>query len=269
MGMKLFGGAVVVATALLSASAALASTLRYQSGFEPSEGFSIGNLIGQHGWEQADGAPPAVDSLVQNGVVRPVSGGLQAVQLRTNGPSVDPNANFTDVWTVASGVTPAQTALEPLVTIQWDMMRGPITGSQSPTALWGIDIYDSGASNIAASIGAYDDDLGPAIAATDAGGNFVFLGDGSARGTWDSYSVTINYLTRKYTVSLNGVQLGAAQSLYFGANNGINDVDFLALTRGKDSAYFDNLSVTTSAVPEPAAIGIVALAGIGLLRKRR
>jgi hypothetical protein len=75
------------------------------------------------------------------------------------------------------------------------MMRGPITGSQSPTALWGIDIYDSGASNIAASIGAYDDDLGPAIAATDAGGNFVFLGDGSARGTWDTYSVNINYLT--------------------------------------------------------------------------
>jgi hypothetical protein len=259
----------MAATAVLLGAVSTASaTLRYQTGFEPSEGYATGNLIGQQAWEQQDGAPPNVDSLVQNSIVRPTVGGLQAVQLKANGPAGNPNADFTDVWTLSSGVTPAQIVAEPLVTIQWDMMRGTLGTGQTETRLWGIDILDAGANHIAATIGAYDDDLGPAIAATNFAGSFVFLGDGSPRGTWDTYTVTINYLTRQYTVALNGTVLGQPQVLVTTANNGISDIDFLALTRGTDSGYFDNLSVTTSPIPEPAALALMP-AALALLGRRR
>jgi hypothetical protein len=259
--------AAAAAVLLLAASAADAATVRYQTGFEPSE-YTLGNLIGQHGWDQADGAPPLMNALVENSVVRPVTGGQQAVQYKANGPAINPNADFTDIWTPLSGVGSAQLAIEPIVTIQWDMMRGTLATGQAGTALWGIDVYDGGAANITATIGAYDDSLGPAVAGTDAGGNFVFLGDGSPRGTWDSYTVTMNYVTRQYTVALNGNTLGSPQSFFVGANSAIGDVDFLALTRGTDSAYFDNLSITTSPIPEPATIALLP-GVIALVRRRR
>jgi len=261
--------AFALAMAVHASSAAAATTVRYQTGFEPGEGFTLGNLVGQHNWDQADGALPNVDSTVQNTLVRPTTGGLQAVQIHANGPADNPNADFTDVWTPATTVGAAAIAAEPLVTIKWDMQRGVLAGGQTETALWGIDIYDLGDATIAASIGAYDDSVGPAVAGTNSSGNFVFLGDGTPRGNWDTYTVTVNYLTRQYTVAMNGVTLGTPQSIFLGSNAGIGDVDFLALTRGTDSAYFDNFSITTSTVPEPtAALGFSAVV-IGLVRKRR
>lgn len=254
--------ALVGATSITSAA-----TVRYQTGFEASESYTLGNLIGQHGWDQADGAPPLMNAIVQNSVVRPVTGGAQAVQFKANGPSIDPFADFTDIWTPLSGVGSAQIAAEPIVTIQWDMMRGTLATGQSGTALWGIDVYDGGEANITATIGAYDDNIGPAVAGTNSVGSFEFLGNGSPRGTWDTYTVTMNYVSRTYTVALNGTTLGSPLPFFAGANNAIGDVDFLALTRGTDSAYFDNLSITTSVVPEPAAVGL--LVGVVALTSRR
>ena len=80
--------------------------------------------------------------------------------------------------------------------------------------------------------------------------------------------VELNYITRMYTVSFNG-QIGDAQMINAGADNGISDVDFLAWTRGTDSAYFDNLSITTNAVPEPASSALATLAAGIVIRRRR
>lgn len=253
---------------LASASVSMAGTIVYQTGFE-SPDYTIGNLIGQNNWSQYDADVPFANVTVQSDVVRPITGGSQAVRFQSMGPSSDPFTDFTDVWSTDSGVASSLIANEPLVRIQWDMMRGVVGANETPTSSWGIDIYDTNAQNLAATISVYDDSIGPAVAGTDDAGAPVFLGDGTARGTWDTYAVELNYATRLYSVFLNGVQIGDAQAIATGADNGIGDVDFLAWTRGTDSAYFDNLSITTNAVPEPAMLSMVGMTGLLLGRRRR
>jgi len=251
-----------------SASISFGSTIVYQTGFE-SPDYNLGNLIGQNNWSQYDADLPFANVTVQSDVVRPITGGSQAVRFQSTGPSSNEFTDFTDVWSTDSGVSSALIANEPIVRIQWDMMRGLVGAGETPTASWGIDIYDTNANALAATISVYDDGIGPAVAGTDDFGAPVFLGDASDRGTWDTYLVELNYQTRLYSVFLNGTQLGDAQAIAAAADNGIGDVDFLAWTRGTDSAYFDNLSISTSAVPEPATLSALAMSGLLLGRRVR
>jgi hypothetical protein len=256
---KLLGGAVLAAASIaFTGSAASARTVHFQTGFEPAD-YSTGSLIGQNGWARydADAPLPLVD--VQDSVVHPLTGGTQAVKCQTTGAGTDPYADFTDVYTGATGITAATLALEPLVTIQFDMMRGTLDNGDLPTAAWGIDIYDADDSALTATVVAYDDGFGPAVSGSDATGSFVYLADASARGTWDTYTISLNFLSRTYTVALNGTQVGGELDFGASADNGIGDVDFLALTRGTDAAYFDNLNITISAVPEPSIAGLAAI----------
>jgi hypothetical protein len=270
LGRSVLGGAVLAAASIaFTGSTAPARTIRFQTGFEPNE-YTTGSLIGQNGWARydADAPLPVVD--VQNTVVHPSLGGTQAVKFQTTGAGIDPYADFTDIYTGSTGISAATLALEPLVTIQFDMMRGTLDNGELPTAAWGVDIYDADDSALTATVAAYDDGLGPAVSGSDASGTFVYLGDGSARGTWDTYTVSLNFLTRTYTVALNGTQLAGELDFGVDADAGIGNVDFLALTRGTDAAYFDNLVITTSAVPEPATTGLVlAAAGVVLTGRRR
>lgn len=251
-----------------SASASFGSTIVYQTGFE-SPGYSIGNLIGQNNWSQYDADLPFANVTVQSDVVRPITGGLQAVRFQSMGPSSDEFTDFTDVWSSDSAVPSSLIAVEPIVQIQWDMMRGVLGGGETPTGSWGIDIYDTNANNLAATISVYDDNIGPAISGTDDFGAQVFLGDGTERGNWDTYLVELNYITRLYSVYVNGTQIGSPQSIAAAADSGIGDVDFLSWTRGTDSAYFDNLSISTNAVPEPAMLSAAAFGGLLLGRRSR
>jgi hypothetical protein len=262
--------ALLVSTFALvaSASASLGNTIVYQTGFE-SPGYTIGNLIGQNNWSQYDADLPFANVTVQSDVVRPITGGSQAVRFQSMGASSDEFTDFTDVWSTDSAVPSSLIAVEPIVRIQWDMMRGLVGGAETPTGSWGIDIYDTNANNLAATISVYDDGIGPAVSGTDDFGAQVFLGDGTARGSWDTYLVELNYETRLYSVFLNGVQVGSPQSIAAAADNGIGDVDFLAWTRGTDSAYFDNLSISTNAVPEPAMLSVIAMTGLSLARRTR
>lgn len=265
----LLGGAVLAAASItFTGSTSSARTIQYQTGFEPAD-YATGSLIGQNGWTRYDADAPLPTVDVQGSIVRSLTGGTQAVKFQTTGAGADPYADFTDIYTGATGISAATLAAEPLVTIQFDMMRGTLDNGVLPTAAWGIDVYDADDSALAATIVAYDDLLGPAVGGSDAAGSFVFLGDGSARGNWDTYTISLNYLTRKYAVALNGVQLGAELDFGATADNGIGDVDFLALTRGTDAAYFDNLIITTSPVPEPAMAGTMVLAIAGAVSVRR
>jgi hypothetical protein len=258
---------------LASASLASANTIIYQTGFE-SPDYSLGNLIGQNNWQQFDADLPFANVTVQDSIVRPITGGSQAVKFQPMGPSADPYTDFTDVWSSDSAVSSAHIANEPIVRIQWDMMREALsTGSGAAATTgggaWGIDVYDTNANNLALTISVYDDMIGPGISGTDESLAQVFLDEASARGTWDTYAVEIDYTSRTYTVFINGNLVGSPLALNAAADNGIGDVDFLSWTRGTDSAYFDNLLITTNAVPEPASLSLVAAAGMLLARRRR
>jgi hypothetical protein len=270
-GEPLMTKTCLIAAASLIASTALttsAATIVYQTGFEAPE-YQLGSLIGQNNWSQFDAAAPFANLTVQNSVVRAGSGGGQAVHFQAMGPSADPFTDFTDVWSSDTAISASQIANEPIVRIQWDMMRGLLSAGQAATGSWGIDIYDTNANNLVANVSVYDDLIGPGIAATDDTGTPVYLGDGTLRGTWDSYAVEIDYTTRSYSVFLNGTLIGNPQSIATLADNGIGDVDFVSWTRGTDSAYFDNLIVTTNAVPEPASVSVIGLTGLLLARRRR
>jgi hypothetical protein len=260
--------ASAVFATLGAASLSSAATIIYQTGFEAPD-YSLGNLIGQNNWSQYDADLPYANVTVQNSVVRPGTGGLQAVKFQSMGPSADPYTDFTDVWSTDSGVSAAQIAAEPIVTIQWDMMRGVLGSGETATAAWGIDIYDTNANNLVTTISVYDDMIGPGVSGTDSLGSQVFLGDGSSRGTWDTYMVQIDYSTRMYSVFFNGNQIGDALAINGAADNGIGDVDFLSWTRGTDAAYFDNITISTEAVPEPSSLAMFALGGLLAGRRRR
>ena len=261
-----FLAAAVLAT-LGAASFSNATTIVYQTGFEAPD-YNLGNLIGQNNWSQYDADLPYANVTVQNGVVRAGTGGSQAVKFQSMGASSDPYTDFTDVWSTDSAVSSAQIAAEPIVRIQWDMMRAALGAGETPTGAWGIDIYDTNANNLVATISTYDDLIGPGVSGTDSLGSQIYLGDRTSRGTWDTYMVQLDYNSRTYSVYLNGNQIGDFQSINAAADNGIGDVDFLSWTRGTDSAYFDNVLITTEAVPEPSSLSAIAL-GVLLVGRRR
>ena len=144
----------------------LASTIVYQTGFEAPQ-YNVGNLIGQNNWSQYDADLPFANVTVQSDVVRPGTGGSQAVKFQSTGASSNPYTDFTDVWSTDSAVPSSLIANEPIVRIQWDMMRGTLGANESPTSAWGIDIYDTNATNVAATISVYDDLIGPGVSGTD------------------------------------------------------------------------------------------------------
>ena len=275
MNQSIIRNAVLTSAVAILASASISSanTIIYQTGFE-APGYTVGNLIGQNNWQQFDADLPFANVTVQDGVVRPITGGLQAVKFQAMGPSADPYADFTNVWSSDSAVSSAHIANEPIVWIQWDMMREALSSGSGASATtsggsWGIDVYDTNANNLALTISVYDDMIGPGISGTDDSLAQVFLSEASERGTWDTYAIEIDYTSRSYTVFINGNLVGSPLTLNAAADNGIGDVDFLSWTRGTDSAYFDNLLITTNAVPEPASLGLIGSTGMLLARRRR
>jgi hypothetical protein len=258
---------VLSLTASIAGIGALAPTrasaiVHYQTGFEAPT-FTLGPLIGQDGWVGDPAANPAIT--VQNTVV---ASGSQAVRANAAG---DP-LGFQWAWKPLSTVTVPATTAEPLVTISWDMQLSPLGGGDTPTKLWGIDLYN-GTGRIAV-VGIFQDTGGPVIAGTGADGQTLFnLGGAPARGAWHNFQIVLNYDELTYDVRMDGNLIDFDVPFNVGANAGVDrtlgDADFTGQERGTDIGYFDNYSVTSAPVPEPTTIALSALGGCALLQRRR
>ena len=122
--------------------------------------------------------------------------------------------------------------------------------------------------------------------------NFISLGNGLSRTDWHSVSVDMTFVegadNDSVAISVNGgtpvgattwegfyptvaLPTAAIDSVIFRvaspADFGANTGGVAALDGG--GIYFDNLSVTSTPIPTPGAAGLVALAGLGALRRRR
>jgi hypothetical protein len=234
----------------------------YSTGFETTDGFSVGTIAGQNGWSIfnsgssvdniEDSFPPPFAGTQAAGVLP--SGTLQSGIFRTDtatGPLIDLN---TEIYIASTGLSQEsdwQFAATGEVSLLTPFIGGinivPDTGSVDA-----IDAITSG---------------GPAI------GSFTL-------NSWHDVDLLFNFTTQTYTISLDGTVL--ASNLAFCGDNSVcageavtegafsSFFDVFATANSNDLGAIDNLSLS-SVAPEPATYGLtgIALLAGALLRRRR
>jgi hypothetical protein len=229
------------AAALASASPSFATVL-YSTGFE-SPGFSTGAIAGQNGWLLFGGST----SVIENSFA---FAGSQALEV-------------SGVTSPQSGPWRSFGAFSPTV---------PITVSAEiyvTEGNWQFAVLGPGLSQFA---GGFDFTAGAGVQSISTG--YPTIGTVTAD-AWHDFSMTLDYATQTYSLSLDGVSLGTGIA-FCGDNNpcgGANIAHFGTVifdsfgTTGQ--GYLDNFSVST---PEPAtwAMMLAGFAGLGAaLRSRR
>jgi hypothetical protein len=253
----------------------------YSTGFEPNEVspgvYSPGDLVGQDGWDRFDteslhvppDPTPNVPITVQTSTFK---SGSQAVQIQNlAGVSSESTFAFRDF----SVINPVSDGT-PLVTVQWDMRvaSGGIQNSHD----WGVQMFDdNAATNLVAGAGlgvqpgggggttlvGFSSDVN---ANTQSSTDF---GPGAPLDEFHTYTLTLDYAQHLYAIDLDGVRRALAP--FDSSITTLGEVDFFENNRATDSAFFDNLSITTGTglVPEPASLGLLGLAGGMLMGRRR
>jgi hypothetical protein len=246
-----------------------AAILFDSNGFE-SPTYSTGNLVGQNGWDRVDSESPSVPNVpitVQNSVV---ASGSQAVQITSNsaGPGL-----FTYAIQPISLASVA-TSGTPEIKVQWDMR---VNSSLSPAGVWGVQVYDNSGGG-----GPYPyafAGVGPVGVATNEllkvsapdGDTAVAMPPVPSFDTFHTYVLDMNFQQGLYSLSVDGDLRTIGALNISGTNGNLGEVDFFTFNRGSDTAFFDNLIVTsgTGLVPEPASLGLIGVAGAMLLGRRR
>jgi hypothetical protein len=157
----------------------------------------------------------------------------------------------------------------PLVVISWDMR---VASGGTSSGDWFVEAYDDLTNlNLVAGAGM---GLGPSsttfVSGTDVNGAVQDYGPGAPLDTWHTYTLTLDYGLNLYAIDLDGVRQGYGD---FAAGNGgtFGEVDLVSNSRGTDTAFFDNLSISTSTgtVPEPTGLALLGVAGMMLMARRR
>jgi PEP-CTERM motif len=275
--MSLVFVAAAAAAPLFALTTTSSANFQYSTGFESPQ-YTIGNV--GNGWTRQDGTPtssaaPTV-TVTGNG-----NGSAQGLSIINNSPE-----HQLDDGSVTYVIAPVRTIFgtetndmvashNDQVHVQWDMRVNDTPNINNTSDTWALDVYDSTGETRAASFArsAISSQPGGAVTATG-----LYATDGSGEynpsalasfandsGAWNTYAMDLNYLTRTFTVSFDGQQLGGDRSFNSAADNGF-DVNFTVNGRGLDSADFDNFSVT--ATPEPASLGLLGLMCGALLGRR-
>jgi len=234
------------------------ATVQLSTGFEPPT-YTTGNLIGQNGWQ---GFNTNLDPVtVQTGVVRT---GTQAVKYDATADNPD------DVGAAWKPINQNVTT-ETQWAVQWDMRRD--SGADSG---FGVGVYANNGNDWLGELGSFNQGGQNIVyfVANGTGGPSLFgtnIPD-PGPGNWGTYKIEMNYESQSYRVSVNGVyftQGGAIADIPFMvAADSFSDADLTERFEPAGVAYFDNLSIVSSAVPEPASIGLASLALLGLAARR-
>lgn len=252
--------AAVLGCAVAAPSISRAATV-YSTGFE-NPPFTTGNLAGQDAWDRFDEGTATPSIVVQTGTVKTGSQAVGFTNTEAQAGSSFAFRDFTTINPVSDGT--------PLVTINWDMNVG--TGG-STAHTWAVEAFDDATSlNLVAGAGLGKDTGGNThIGGTDpTGTSFLDLGPGPTLNAWHNYTLTLDYGLNLYAIDVDGTRR-AYGTLAAGNAGTFGEIDLVSNTRDLDSAFFDNLSITTGTgtVPEPASLGLLGIAGVMLMGRRR
>jgi len=254
------GKLLAFAAASWMGASALA-TVQLSTGFE-APGYAPGNLVGQSGWVGFNTAPnqPVVQTAV-------VSSGSQAVKWEV---AADTATDVAAAWKPVNQTVGAETQW----TVQWDMRRDTSVDSTG----FSIGVYANNGNDWLGELGTFDVGSGEAVyfVANNGTGPSLFGTNipAPAYGQWANYKMEFNYVTQTYRVSVNGTYYtNAGQPVdipFMAAANTFSDADITNQFDPAGIAYYDNLQITSTAVPEPAVAGVlgVSVLGAGLRRRR-
>ncbi len=105
-------------------------------------------------------------------------------------------------------------------------------------------------------------------------GNNTATGVQVSTGTWTQLGLVINYSTETVTGYDNGAAVGAPVAFNDATDLALTTFQFYSQSNAAATpqvAYFDDVSITTSAAPEPASVVslMAGLAALGLLKRFR
>jgi hypothetical protein len=160
-----------------------------------------------------------------------------------------------------------------LVTIRFDVF---VQENGNSSAAYGFELFDPNGVQLI-TVGrtlANSQAATPGIYASNNGVNSV-VGTGADSGFWMRFTINANFITGLYTIDTEALSVGGTQSVgpFAITAGGIDTLDnggFLVFnwTQGGNigTAFFDNLVI--SAVPEPASVVILGLAGLFVMTRR-
>jgi hypothetical protein len=246
------------AAALLAFEAS--ATVQLSTGFEPPA-YTTGNLIGQQGWV---GFHTDIDPVtVQTGVVRT---GTQAVKF-------DATVNNPDDVAAAWKPINQNVTTETQWTVQWDMRRDAAPANTG----FGVGVYANNGNDWLGELGSFNNQGTQLVyfVANGANGPTLFGTNIPDPGptNWGTYKIEMDYDMQTYRVSVNGVyftQGGSPVDIPFMTPaDTFSDADLTERFDPAGTAYFDNFSIVSSVVPEPASLGLASLTLLGLAARRR
>jgi len=252
--------------AVAVASAASASVTFYSTGFDSSEGYTVGDITGQNGWSTfqpgAGGGYANVTNSAPSGF-----GGDQALAFNSG---TDANTSPRYAWPAGYGAqfTAAAATGDNVAVSQVSMYMA--SGSTS-TERSGMVVYDASGSKILTGFYVQaNTGLVYLLANYNNAGtinNFAFNTNVTiGYNQWVNFTTTWNQATGRMEVfwGSNGFFVDGAA-----AGSVADETDFYATRNGStvaNTVYFDNLAI--GAVPTPGAIALLGLAGLAARRRR-
>ncbi len=231
---------------LLGCMGPASADIIYQTGFE-SPSYSLGTLAGQNNW--GNSSIPVVENTT-------VLSGSQAVEFDA---SLLPSGQNVIAQPLSyNSVNNSQA----LVRIQ----EAFFLSATGTTSVWDVMVV-VGNNGFIGQLGVRNNNIGLGLANSGVGSVPVM------RGQWNSLELDLNFQTQIQSAFMNGIFIG--EGSFSNPTTSLGFVEFgVNQSPGTDQAFFDNLSITSSAVPEPSTLvigllGVALAGGYGLRRRRR
>lgn len=261
----------LAATSTLAIAQAPVLTLYDSEGFEAPR-FVPGNLEGQDitfGPWLAETGTPIGNTTVQTNVVKE---GSQAVQMNRTGQD--------EVYGVLKPIVPT----EQFVVVEFCMwVDQAVSGGQNFGPFFGVQAYSQIDGGLLAGGFGVDSNTGEVLFQQGSTG-FLDVTPGNDTvnfGEWNDFAIYLDYDNDLYYGVLNGAIV--AQTTFVddgsvGEITAFTDAPIVGLPAeggasglgAQGTSYFDNYRIyTTNAIPEPASLGLLGIAGLMLVRRRR